>query len=158
MRILVGICLIMTWFNFAPAFAVNSLDLVEDAQFYDGARIEYEGEVVGDIMIRGDFAWINVHDGNRAIGIWARKELVKGIKIIGGYNHIGDKISVKGTFNRACLQHGGDLDIHAEILFVIEKGHKVEHPVDPKKAIVTVVLLLMVIAVIFLPRILSVSS
>lgn len=158
MRILVGICLVVTFFNSAPALAANSLDLVEDAQFYDGAKIEYEGEVIGDIMVRGDFVWINVNDGNRAIGVWAKQDLAKKIKIKGDYNYVGDKIKVKGTFNRACTQHGGDLDIHAEKISVIEKGHKIEHPLDPKKVIVTVVLLLIVIAVIFVPRILKKPS
>lgn len=158
MKILVGICLFVTLFNSAPAFAVNSLDLVEDAQFYDGAKIEYEGEVIGDIMVRGDFVWINVNDGNRAIGVWAKQDLAKKIKIKGDYGNVGDRIRVKGTFNRACTQHGGDLDIHAEKISIIEKGHKVEHPIDPKKVIVSVVLLLMVIAVILLPRIFKASS
>jgi hypothetical protein len=140
-----------------PAFAVTGNDLVEDARFYDGARIEFEGEAVGDLMLRGDFAWLNVSDGTRAIGIWAKKEMVKDIKITGDYNHVGDRIKISGIFNRACREHGGDLDIHAQKITMVKKGQMREHPLDIRKVLVTVILFLMVLGVVLLPRFLKVS-
>ncbi len=155
----------MTWLGlalillgFLPAFAVTGNDLVEDARFYDGARIEFVGEVVGDIMAREDFVWLNVNDGTRAIGVWAKKDMVKDIKIAGDYNNAGDRIKVNGIFNRACREHGGDLDIHAESIYLIEKGHPIEHPIGFKKIIVTVVLFLLLVGAILLPRLRKVSS
>ncbi|MEE8638503.1 MAG: DNA-binding protein [Candidatus Margulisiibacteriota bacterium] len=136
----------------AQARVVSGNDLVEDAQFYDGARIEYVGEVIGDLMARGEYVWLNVNDGSRAIGIWAPKKLVGNIKTKGDYNHIGDKIKVVGVFHRACPEHGGDLDIHAEKIFVLEEGSKIEHPINPAKAVLTFLLLLVVLGVVFLPK------
>jgi len=140
-----------------PALAVTGNDLVEDARFYDGARIEFTGEVIGDIMAREDFVWLNVNDGSRAIGVWAKKDLVKNIKTAGDYNNVGDRIKVNGIFNRACREHGGDLDIHAESIYLLEKGHPIEHPIGLSKIILTVVLFLILLGVILLPRFHKVS-
>lgn len=137
------------------AAPVSSNDLVEDALHYDGARIEYIGEVVGDLMVRGEHVWLNVNDGNRAIGVWAKKSLVKNIKHTGGYRYLGDKIKVVGIFNRACPEHGGDLDIHAQKLSVIQEGHKIEHPINPSKGILAVIFFIAVLALIFYPILLK---
>jgi len=142
----------------SQAVVVSANQLVEDALHYDGASIEYVGEVVGDIMARGEYVWLNVNDGSRAIGIWAEKKLVKNIEKTGSYNYIGDKVKVVGDFHRACPEHGGDLDIHAETISVIEEGHKIEHALNPTKIVVAIILLLAVLALIFLPRILKPSS
>lgn len=142
----------------AQARVVSGNDLVEDAQFYDGARIEYVGEVIGDLMARGEHVWLNVNDGSRAIGVWANQKLTQDIKTKGDYNHIGDKIMVVGVFHRACPEHGGDLDIHAEKITVIEKGSKIEHPINPVKAVLTFLLLVLVLGVVFLPKILKKPS
>jgi hypothetical protein len=154
----IGIILALICLSNLPAFAVTGNDLVEDARFYDGARIEFVGEVIGDIMAREDFVWLNVNDGTRAIGVWASKQQIKDIKISGDYNHVGDRIRINGVFNRACPQHGGDLDIHAQQITIVEKGHRIEHPLDLKKVAVTAVLFLMVLGVVFLPRYLKVKS
>lgn len=157
-RIIILLILICACAASAHARALTGNDLVEDAQFYDGAQIEFLGEVIGDIMARGDHVWININDGTRAIGVWAERSTAKLVTTPGDHNHIGDKVMVYGTFNRACPQHGGDLDIHASRIVLIEKGKEVQHPVDIKRVLVCVVLLLMVLAVIFLPRALKVSS
>jgi hypothetical protein len=117
--------------SFASSLSGN--DLVSHAGLYNGWIVTFEGEVIGDIMARGDHAWLNVNDGERAIGIWASLAMIRQIKISGDYNHIGDIIEVTGQFNRACSEHGGDLDIHAREIKLIKRGRKVQHPVDPFK-------------------------
>ena len=126
---------------------VGGNELVESAKLYDGKIIEFQGEVIGDIMKRGNHAWLNVNDGSRAIGIWATKEQAKNIIYPGDYNHIGDTIKIVGTFNRACSQHGGDLDIHAKEITLLKEGHKVEHPVDPWKITFSIILLIATVAI-----------
>lgn len=103
---------------------VSSTELIEKAQEYDGQAVVFQGEVVGDIMRRGDFAWINVHDGSNALGIWAKSPLTPAITFTGGYKSTGDIIEAQGTFHRACLEHGGDLDIHADSLNIIKRGQQ----------------------------------
>lgn len=102
--------------------SISSTELINNAKQYDGKQVVYEGEVIGDIMARGDYAWINVNDGANAIGIWIEKAQTKDILYTGSYKSKGDRIEVTGVFQRACLQHGGDLDIHAQSLRKISPG------------------------------------
>jgi hypothetical protein len=100
----------------------TSLDLINNAKQYDGKTISYKGEVIGEIMIRGDHAWLHVNDGYVAIGVWVRKTDLKDITYLGGYHVKGDVIEVIGIFNRSCPEHGGDLDIHAQEIKKILSG------------------------------------
>ncbi len=112
---------------------VSSADLINKAKQYDGKIVSYKGEVIGDIMARKEFAWINVNDGVNAIGIWSKKDLFKDIVYTGSYISKGDMVEVKGIFHRACLEHGGDLDIHAETLSKIESGMVIRKKLNTAK-------------------------
>lgn len=112
-------------FNFdCFAETVTSEELVTSARDHDGNGVVYSGEVIGDIMLRGEFAWINLKDETSAIGIWLTKDLAGQIKHTGSYKEKGDWIEIEGVFNRSCLQHGGDLDIHADKIRRITPGAK----------------------------------
>ncbi len=101
---------------------IHSTELINNAKQYDGQVVVYEGEIIGDIMRRGDYAWVNVLEGTNAVGIWVERPLLKDIAFTGGYKSIGDKVEVTGVFHRVCPEHGGDLDIHAEALRVTSRG------------------------------------
>ncbi|MCX7926916.1 MAG: DNA-binding protein [Candidatus Omnitrophica bacterium] len=117
----------------SSAAVVSSQELIINASIYDGKIIEYEGEVIGEVMRRGSHSWINVYDGNTAIGVWVLSEHAQKIKLSGKYCQIGDRIKVRGVFNRRCLEHGGDLDIHAQQIQVTELGRKIEEEIPPVK-------------------------
>ncbi|MCK9572813.1 MAG: DNA-binding protein [Candidatus Omnitrophica bacterium] len=119
--------------------AVSSAELIASAKQYDGKEIVYRGEVIGDVMIRGKFAWINVNDTKNAIGVWLTADLAKEVSYAGSYKTKGDIVEVKGKFNRACLEHGGDLDIHANSLQIIEKGKNVAEVISPRKITTAIV-------------------
>ena len=106
----------------AEGTAVNSNDLIDHAKDYDGTTIVYSGEVVGDILYRGDYAWLAVSDGNNTIGVYATAEQAKQISFVGGYGMRGDVIRVEGVFHRACAEHGGDMDLHADSVSVVTVG------------------------------------
>jgi hypothetical protein len=95
---------------------ISSKELINNAKLYDGKTVVYAGEVIGDVMVRGDFAWVNLNDGLNAIGIWVPKSLIKDILYEGSYKSKGDWLEVIGTFRRNCPEHGGDLDIHAQAI------------------------------------------
>jgi hypothetical protein len=101
---------------------ISSTELINNAKLYDGKTVVYEGEVIGDIMQRGAYAWVNINDGQNAIGIWMNASLAREITYTGSYKSKGDWIEITGIFNRACPQHGGDLDIHAQALRKISSG------------------------------------
>lgn len=119
----------------AAANEVTSTDLIDNARTYDGSLVVYTGEIVGDIMIRGDHAWINVSDGDNAIGIWMSTADLKGIDTAGRYNMHGDEVKITGMFNRACAEHGGDFDIHGASIELIKEGYPIYHPVSIKEII-----------------------
>ena len=106
------------------AASVSSTELINRAKQYDGQEVVYQGEVVGEVMRRGPYAWVNVYDGANAIGIWAGVPLIQDITYAGAYQVRGDMVEVTGIFHRACLEHGGDLDIHAANVILKERGKK----------------------------------
>ena len=112
-------------FTLRLAFAqpVSSSELIDNTQNYDGKTIIYSGEAIGEIMIRGEYAWVNLHDGQQAIGIWLPKKLAETILYMGSYKTKGDWIEITGTFHRVCKEHAGELDIHATSLKRIHDGY-----------------------------------
>ncbi len=132
---------------------VNTADLLERWQEYDGMEIVIRGEAVGDMMRRGDHAWITVNDdhysraarleagelrgGNSGIGVWLPAREAEKIEVLGRYASKGDLVEVKGVFHSNCREHGGDFDIHATSLKVIERGRKLEEGVDAGKVLGT---------------------
>jgi len=123
----------------------TSLELINNAKQYDGKTVDYRGEVIGDVMIRGDYAWLHVNDGIIAIGIWAPKTMVQDIRYAGNYQKKGDIIEVSGVFHRSCLEHGGDLDIHALEIKKITPGSSAIQPVSRIKAYFGVYSLILVL-------------
>jgi hypothetical protein len=111
----------------------SSATLINNAKEYDGKIVSYAGEAVGEVMRRGAFAWVNLGDGKNAIGCWVTGAQASQIEYTGSSTVVGDWVEVIGVFNRACREHGGDLDIHAHSLRSIAKGHRVSEPRSDKK-------------------------
>lgn len=111
----------------------GSVLLIEQAKAYDARQIVYTGEVIGDILNAGDHVWLNVSDGSNAIGIWTAKDLAVSVRVPGRYSQQGDTVRVTGKFNRACAEHGGDMDLHADSLVLIKRGTPTGHPVPAWK-------------------------
>lgn len=124
----------------ASAAAISSAELINNARKYDASTVNYEGEVIGEVMLRGDYAWVNINDGLNAIGVWMPRELTRNIRYAGSYRAKGDWVSVTGVFNRACPQHGGDLDIHAKELTVISVGRETKERLNLAKGNLALVL------------------
>jgi hypothetical protein len=122
----------LVFFGLPPAWAQNLIgdDLIRQAKEFDGKIVVYRGEVIGDVMRRGEFVWININDGNNTIAIWASSALAKEVQFTGNYKTRGDFLEITGIFNRNCLEHGGDLDIHAQRLRKISTGKIVKHKLN----------------------------
>jgi hypothetical protein len=121
--------------------SLNSGELIQNAKEYDGKLIAYSGEVIGDVMLRGEFAWVNINDGENALGAWMSAALAKEIKFMGNYKFRGDHLEIVGIFHRACLEHGGDLDIHVQSLRKIGNGRMVKEKLNSDKASLSLILL-----------------
>lgn len=113
--------------------AVSSTELIERAKELNGQEVIYEGELIGEVMTRGDYSWLNLNDGQNAIGVWTGNNFLNLISFAGGYNRQGDWLQVQGVFNRACKTHGADLDIHAQSISLIRRGRIIRHQLAPFK-------------------------
>jgi len=109
------------------ARAESGKALIENSAGFDGKTVTFRGEVVG-VMMRGNFAWVNVLDNGIVIGVWCRAEDAGKVSVIGDYRHDGDNVEVIGTFHMACPEHGGDLDIHADNFTVVAAGRERDRP------------------------------
>lgn len=120
---------------------LSSGDLVERMEEYDGMTVTFEGEAIGEAMVRGDHAWIHINDDayfeknveegaplegqNSGMPVWIRADLARAIGTFGDYKHEGDVVRVTGVFHAACPDHGGDTDIHADTLEIVRQGRPV---------------------------------
>jgi hypothetical protein len=137
---------------------VGISELVEHMGHYDGKTVTVEGEVVGDVMNRDGGAWLTVNDdpyalrsleeggdfagvSNSGIGVWVAADMTREIQHTGDYQEKGDRVRISGVFHRACGEHGGDADIHAQSLEVLVRGYRFEHPFQWKKLAVVLLLL-----------------
>ena len=114
----------------------SSTDLVEQPKEFDGEGVTFAGEVIGEAMVRGDMAWLHINDDayyvknveegaqlggyNTGIAVWLPAGLAEELEYFGDYEHEGDIVEVAGVFNAACAEHGGDMDIHATELEIVE--------------------------------------
>lgn len=132
--------LVMTSSRGYAAETVTINQLIENTAKYDNLVVTVEGEVIGEALERGDFAWINLNDTTNAIGIWLKLSDTKQLQYYGDYGHSGDIVKITGKFSRACSEHGGDFDIHCSRIEVVEKGWIVSEIVSSNKIMTTVVL------------------
>lgn len=133
---------------------VTSTELIINARQYDGKEVVYSGEVIGEVMRRGGNAWANINDGNNAIGVWLDNGMAENIGFTGSYKSKGDFVEITGVFNRACQEHGGDLDIHARSLRKLSSGRALTENINSGK-IRTAVIFLGVLCLILILRFLS---
>ncbi len=117
--------------------------------YWNGKTITFHGEAIGEVMVRGPYAWIHLNDDaymernveegaplrgyNSGMAVWVPAPLTGAIDSYGDYKHEGSIVEVKGVFNGACREHGGDMDIHATSLDVLRAGHVVVDPIPPWK-------------------------
>ncbi len=137
--LLLALTLCVSWAALHPATARARGDepmepgaLVREADRYDGREIRVSGEAIGDVLHADQGGvWVNVlGTGGTAVGVWVDRDDAERIQVLGDWKHRGDVVEVVGTFNQACPRHGGDLDIHATTLRVVQPGERVRH--DPR--------------------------
>ena len=129
----------------------TSAELINGANVIDGSIVTYKGEIVAAIMNRGESSWINLNDGFNAVGIWCRSASLGDVRTMGDYKNEGDTVEVTGVFHRACPEHGGELDIHADRVRIVATGFPVEERVSVYRiniAIVFFVLTLLAVVVL----------
>ena len=131
--------LIMLFLSLSRSTQVHAADrteintLIEKSQTFDGQTVTVEGEALGEAMLRGEYAWINISDNTNAIGVWLKASDAQKISVFGDYRHKGDTVKITGIFSRNCAEHGGDVDIHNQAMEIIEKGINVPETITQTK-------------------------
>jgi hypothetical protein len=131
--IVVTVALLLAAPALAPAADVvlDPAEVVEMGPDLDGETIVVEGEAVGDVLrAMGGGKWVNVLGDEVGLGVWMDDEQVAQIEYLGNYQQSGDRIRVTGGLNTQCAQHGGEFDLHAERVEVVEPGQPREQ--DPR--------------------------
>lgn len=112
-------------------------DLIEQSFSLDNSEVTVQGEVIGEALERGEYAWININDTTNAIGIWVKKSDIDQIQFYGDYKHKGDIVKITGIFHRACSEHGGDVDIHCTDIEIVETGYSIKEQISANKIVIT---------------------
>ena len=139
----------------------SSTQLVEQPKRWDGKTITFRGEAIAERMVRGDYAWIHLNDDgyylknveegsglhgyNSGMPVWLPANLTDQLLTYGDYKHEGEVVEVRGTFNAACAQHGGDMDIHAVSLERVLPGRHAIDAVKPWKVVLGIALVLLAV-------------
>ena len=122
--------------------AITSVsELIDNGHKYDSKVINIQGEAIGELLERGEYSFVNINDGTSAIGIYLKTTDGEMIKSFGNYHKIGDSVSVTGVFNRACKEHGGDMDIHCDSIQIVSDGYERTHNINKFKIIFIIVLM-----------------
>jgi hypothetical protein len=127
-----------------PEVEVTSGELLDCPQAFDGRRVIYEGEVVGQRLGRGERVWIQVNDdayglelgplpghryylgGNSGLGVNLAVDDDARIGRRGGPGVLGDRVEIHGTFHRVDERSGEMAVIRATSLEVIGTGRDLD--------------------------------
>lgn len=126
--------------------------LLNNPSKYNGKIIRFKGEVIGEPLGRGNNRWINVlDDEGNAIGVWLSKDFIKDINHYGKYNVRGDMVEVTGIYHSICNEHGGDTDIHANTLKILEEGYLTKEHIEMRKVYIVLLegIFILTILIIF---------
>lgn len=129
-RTLLSITLLVTYVVVAPAMAfagaqdaISPAELIAIDRSLDGSQVTIDGEAIGE-SLRADegHRWVNVLGGGIGVGVWMTNEQAETLGVYGDHAHVGDSVRVVGTVNISCTQHGGEFDVHADSIEILEPG------------------------------------
>lgn len=136
-----------------PGARVTSAMVVACPAAFDGLRVRYAGELVGDLLHRDGGAWVLVNDDeyalrygplpihreyrgtNSGLSVWLPTELLGEVNGLGRPNQRGDVVVLDGHIRRTDPDDGGGLTLRADKLQVLQPAHAVEAPFDRPQAI-----------------------
>lgn len=137
---------------------------------FDGVRVTYVGEVVGDVLRRNGGSWLLVNDDayalvtgplggsatpsglNSGLAVWVPTPLDQRVDTPGRSGLRGDVVEVTGTVMRADPDDGGGLTIRASELEVVAEAVEVEVPVHWRQVGAAVVLAIVALALAYRDR------
>lgn len=115
---------------------------------FDGHRVRYAGEIVGDLLGREGGAWALVNDddyalrsgplpthaehhgSNSGLSVWLPADLLAEVSGVGRPGRRGDVVLLEGVIRRSDPADGGGLSLRADRLGVIAPAQDLDVPLD----------------------------
>lgn len=141
-----------------PGGRVASAQLIECPDAFDGQRVIYAGELIGNLLQRDGGAWVHVNDDayalevgplsnhdalrgtNSGIAVWLPSRLTTRVSGVGGPERRGDIVHIEGVFERADPADGGGATIRADVLEVLRPSERLQDPLHVPQAVAAAVL------------------
>jgi hypothetical protein len=127
---------------------VSSALVLACPEAYDGLRVRYVGELIGDVLHRDGGAWVLVNDDdyalevgplpghrdlrgtNTGLTVWFPDPLLDVVTGLGRPNLRGDVVEVTGVVVRADPTDGEGLALRADALRLVAPARAVHEPLD----------------------------
>ncbi len=140
---------------------VSSAQVYACPAAYDGLRVTYAGEPVGELLSRRDGVWAQVNDDdyalevgpisghrelrgfNTGLSVWLPDGLHEQIGDVGRPGRRGDVLLLTGVLYRADPDDGGGITLRADRLEVLAPSIEVAAPLHRTQAVVAAVLVLL---------------
>lgn len=141
-----------------PDTRITSAHVVACPVAYDGLRVTFVGEAVGDLIDRDGGVWVQVNDDdyalevgpmgahrehrgfNSGLAVWLPDGLHEQIEAVGGPGRRGDVVLVQGVLRRADPGDGGGITLRADHLEVVAPTVAVPEPLHGLQAAIAALL------------------
>lgn len=149
-----------------PGERISSTQITACPQAFDGLRILYAGEAIGELLPRRGGGWVQVNDDayalevgplgrhddrrgfNSGLSVWLPDGLHEQVEGFGAPDRRGDVLLLEGELVRADPADGGGTTLRADRLTVLAPSVALEEPLHVLQAIVAGVLGLIAIAAV----------
>jgi hypothetical protein len=144
--------------EFVPGGRVSSTQLAACPSAFDGLRVTYAGELIGELLPRRGGVWVQVNDDpyaldvgpigahidqhgfNTGLAVWLPDGLHEQVEGVGRFERRGDVVLLSGVFHRADPADGGGSTLRADTLEVLATSVEVPEPFHLLQAVVAAVL------------------
>jgi len=138
---------------------------------FDGMRVSYVGEAVGELIRRDGGRWVHVNDDpyalevgpmgghrehrgfNSGLAVWLPDGLHEQVEGVGGPGRRGDVLLLQGVLLRADPDDGGGITLRADHLEVVSPSVEVREPLHVVQLVVAVVLAFAAVATLVWSRV-----
>lgn len=149
---------------------VTSEELIECPTLFDGELVRYEGEAVGEVLLRPTHAWVHVNDDLYAARIGPVSEhrtvvggnsgmavsIPRGIASLvtpGAHRTAGTGLSIVGTFLRADSEDGGAPSIRAVDVQIVRDARAISQVTSRRRLVAAAVLVIVMLALLVALRV-----
>jgi hypothetical protein len=140
--------------EFTPGGRVSSAQVYACPAAFDGLRVTFVGEAIGEVLLRRGGAWLQVNDDDYAlevgplgphverrgfsggISVWLPDGLHERIEGVGRHERRGDVLLLEGAIFRADPDDGGGITLRADSLQILAPTVEIPEPFHLVQAIV----------------------